>query len=75
VARGQVRDRFVDESGNQIDIDNRMGSRPFNADEIRRVLFYPDGNLLKVTNQPPATALKPAAPAPQPVAQEHPAER
>jgi outer membrane protein OmpA-like peptidoglycan-associated protein len=69
VARGQVRDRFVDESGNQIDIDNRMGSRPFNREEIRRILFYPDGRLLKVSNQLPPAPPKP----PEPVAQPAPA--
>jgi len=66
VARGQIRDRFVDEAGNQIAIDNRIASRPFNGEEIRRILFYPDGRLLKVTNQPPPAPPKPPAPAPQP---------
>jgi hypothetical protein len=49
----------VDESGNQIGVTSRMGSRPFNADEIRSVLFYPDGKLLKVNNNPPTALLKP----------------
>jgi hypothetical protein len=48
LARGQGRDRYVDESGDQISVTSRMGSRPFNADEIRSVLFAPDGSLLKV---------------------------
>jgi hypothetical protein len=48
LARGQGRDRYVDESGNQISVTSRMGSRPFNVNEIRSVLFAPDGSLLKV---------------------------
>jgi hypothetical protein len=59
VAEPSVRDRYVDESGNQIGVTNRLGSRPFNADEIHSVLFYPDGKLLKVTNNPPTALLKP----------------
>ena len=43
VARGQGRDRYVDESGNQISVTSRMGSRPFNAAEIQSVLFGTDG--------------------------------
>ncbi len=60
VAEPSVRDRYVDESGNQIGVTSRMGSRPFNADEIRSVLFYPDGKLLKVNNNPPTALAKPA---------------
>ena len=48
LTRGQGRDRYVDESGDQISVTSRMGSRPFNADEIRSVLFATDGSLLKV---------------------------
>lgn len=59
VAEPSVRDRYVDESGNQIGVTSRMGSRPFNADEIRSVLFYPDGKLLKVNNNPPTALAKP----------------
>jgi hypothetical protein len=50
VARGQIRDRYVDESGNQIAVTSRMGSRPFNAEEIRSILFAADGSVLKVSN-------------------------
>ncbi|HEX9764259.1 MAG TPA: hypothetical protein VGA39_03165, partial [Candidatus Acidoferrales bacterium] len=53
VARGQIRDRYVDESGNQVAVSNRIGSRPFNAAEIRRFLYYPDGRPLRVTNEVP----------------------
>jgi len=59
IAEPTVRDRYVDESGNQISVTNRLGSRPFNADEIHSILFYPDGKLLKVNNNPPSALLKP----------------
>jgi hypothetical protein len=50
VARGQGRDRYVDESGNQISVTSRMGSRPLNGEELRRILFATDGSTLKVSN-------------------------
>jgi len=53
VNRGQVRDRYVDESGNQIAVTNRLGSRPFLPAEIRRFLFYPDGRPLRVSDEVP----------------------
>jgi hypothetical protein len=53
VARGQVRDRFVDESGNQAVVSNRIGSRTFNLEEIRRFLYYPDGELMRLSNDVP----------------------
>lgn len=59
VARGQVRDRFVDESGNQMVISNRMGARPFNKADIRRFLYYPDSRPLLVTDEAPAELERP----------------
>jgi hypothetical protein len=53
VNRGQVRDRFVDEAGNQMVISNRYGARTLNYDEIRRFLYYPDGKLLTVSDDVP----------------------
>ena len=53
VSRGQIRDRFVDESGNQIAVTNRLGSRPLNLNEIRRFLFYSDGEPLQVNDEVP----------------------
>ena len=52
VARGQGRDRYVDESGNQISVTSRMGSRPFNAAEIQSVLFAADGTTLESSSRP-----------------------
>jgi hypothetical protein len=37
------RDRAVDESGNQISVFGRRGARPFNYDEIIRMLKKNDG--------------------------------
>lgn len=41
LARGMDRDRAVDETGGQIAVFGRIGSRPFNEEEMRR--FYVDG--------------------------------
>jgi len=49
VSPGQPRDRSVDESGNQIAIGNRLGSRPFNRQEMDTLLFS-NGQLLTVDN-------------------------
>src|SRR5882724_3667106 len=38
------RDRAVDESGNQISVFGRRGARPFNFDEVRRMLRTNDGS-------------------------------
>ncbi|MCL6482419.1 MAG: hypothetical protein K6U02_11910, partial [Firmicutes bacterium] len=53
VSRGQIRDRYVDESGHQIAVTNRIGSRPLNRDEMRRMLYYPDGSPLRVRDELP----------------------
>jgi len=57
LARGQVRDRFEDETGNQAAISNRLGSRTFNREEIRRLLYYPDGELMLLNNETPEALL------------------
>ena len=52
VAEGYKRDRPNDESGNQIGISNRLGARPFNAQEIAK--FYLKNNeIYTVENQTP----------------------
>jgi hypothetical protein len=52
VAEGYKRDRPNDESGNQIGISNRLGARPFNAQELAR--FYLKNNeVYTVENQTP----------------------
>jgi len=52
VSKGIDRDRAVDESGNQLAVFNRRGSRPFNRQEAER-MFLRDGRLYTVSNDPP----------------------
>lgn len=52
LSKGLDRDRAVDESGNQVAVFGRRGSRPFNLEEMRR-LYLRDGKLYTVTNAPP----------------------
>jgi hypothetical protein len=49
------RDRAVDESGNQVSVFGRRGARPFNFDEIIRMLRTNDGkgDWFKVSDAPP----------------------
>jgi len=52
------RDRAVDESGNQISVFGRRGARPFNLDEIMRMLRTDDGkgNWFAVSDTPTTPA-------------------
>jgi hypothetical protein len=43
VAKGLERDRAVDETGHQVAVFGRVGSRPFNLEEQRRLYLKPDG--------------------------------
>jgi hypothetical protein len=45
------RDRAVDESGHQIGVFGRVGARPFNAEEQKK-MFMKDGNVWKVSDNP-----------------------
>jgi hypothetical protein len=45
------RDRAVDESGNQLAVFGRLGARPFNLEEQRR-LYVRDGKLFRVSDEP-----------------------
>jgi len=49
VSKGMDRDRAVDESGNQVSIFGRLGSRPFTLEEQRR-LYLRDGKIWTVTD-------------------------
>jgi len=42
------RDRAVDEDGNQVSVFGRLGSRPFNAAEMRKLWIRPDGEIYTV---------------------------
>ncbi|MBZ5674774.1 MAG: hypothetical protein LAP61_11050 [Acidobacteriia bacterium] len=52
ISKGVDRDRAVDESGNQVAVFNRRGSRPLNKQEAER-LFLRNGQVYTVTNAPP----------------------
>jgi len=52
ISKGMDRDRAVDESGNQVAVFNRRGSRPFNRQEMER-LYLHDSRLYTVTDAPP----------------------
>jgi hypothetical protein len=52
LSKGLDRDRAVDESGNQVSIFGRLGSRPFTLAEQQR-LYLRNGEVFTVTNEPP----------------------
>ena len=58
ISKGLDRDRAVDETGHQVAVFGRRGSRPFNADEMRR-LYVRDGQVWTVSNDPPGPAVEP----------------
>ncbi|MGH7493806.1 MAG: hypothetical protein ACREOO_15620 [bacterium] len=49
VSKGMDRDRAVDESGNQVSVFGRLGSRPFTLEEQRR-LYLRDGKIWRVSD-------------------------
>ena len=51
LAKGLDRDRGVDETGGQIAVFGRIGSRPFNRDEMKRFYLNPDGSLWTVRDE------------------------
>lgn len=51
LSRALERDRAVDETGGQIAVLGRLGSRPMNLDEMRRMFMNPDGTLWRVSDQ------------------------
>jgi hypothetical protein len=51
ISKGVDRDRAVDESGNQIGVFGRVGARPLNAEEQRK-LFIHDNKIWKVSDDP-----------------------
>ncbi len=48
LSRGLERDRGVDETGHQIAIFGRLGSRPFNLREMHKLYLKPDGTVWTV---------------------------
>lgn len=51
ISKGLDRDRAVDETGHQIAVFGRLGARPMNAQEMRR-MYLRDGKVWTVTNSP-----------------------
>ncbi len=52
LSKGLDRDRGVDETGGQIAVFGRIGSRPFNAAEMARLYQRKDGSVWTVTDTP-----------------------
>jgi hypothetical protein len=61
VSKGLDRDRAVDESGNQIGVFGRVGARPLNADEQRR-LYLRGGQVWHVSDDPADPIYAPIVP-------------
>ncbi len=55
LSRGLERDRGVDETGGQVAVFGRVGSRPFNLEEQRKFYLKPDGTPWTVKAEPSAT--------------------
>ncbi len=51
ISKGVDRDRAVDETGNQLGVFGRVGARPLNAEEQKR-LYLRNGQVWKVNNDP-----------------------
>ncbi|MEP7181654.1 MAG: hypothetical protein ABI886_05660 [Betaproteobacteria bacterium] len=51
LSKGLDRDRAVDETGGQIAVFGRIGSRPFNANEMKKFYQRPDGTVWTVTDE------------------------
>ncbi len=52
ISKGLDRDRAVDEMGNQIGVFGRVGARPLNGDEQRKLYLRSDGTVFKVSDDP-----------------------
>ena len=52
LSKGLDRDRAVDETGGQIAVFGRLGSRPFNRSEMEKLFLSPRGVPYKVIDKP-----------------------
>ena len=59
VSRALERDRAVDETGGQVAVFGRIGSRPFNLEEQRKMYLKPDGTPWVVRDTPGPSQVKP----------------
>jgi hypothetical protein len=64
LSRGLERDRGVDETGEQIAVFGRLGSRPFNLEEMQRLYLRPDGSVWTVGDEVAPPGESPACPSP-----------
>jgi hypothetical protein len=55
LSKGLDRDRAVDETGHQIAVFGRLGSRPFTRSEMERLFLTERGEPYLVTDKPAAT--------------------
>ena len=62
LSKGLDRDRAVDETGGQIAVFGRLGSRPFTLPEMQKMYLTPSGSLWTVTDEVRKQDFKPAAP-------------
>src|SRR5690606_35830195 len=53
ISKGLDRDRAVDETGHQVSVMSRIGSRPFNLEEMRRMFLAQNGEVFRVSDTPP----------------------
>ena len=61
LSKGLDRDRGVDETGGQIAVFGRIGSRPFSAAEMRKFYITPEGKPWSVTDEVERSKFIPAA--------------
>ena len=54
LSRGLERDRAVDEGGGQVAVFGRLGSRPFNREEMEKLFLSRNGQLFTVSDKPEA---------------------
>ncbi len=50
ISKGLDRDRAVDETGDQVSVFGRIGSRPLNLDEMKKMYLNQSGKVYKVQN-------------------------
>ena len=67
LSKGLDRDRAVDETGHQIAVFGRLGSRPFNREEMRKLFVAPDGRPWVVTDEVRRQDFRPLPQTHQPV--------
>ncbi len=72
LSKGLDRDRAVDETGHQMAIFGRIGSRPFNLEEMQRLYLDDRGKPWSVVDEPRAEDFRPAPAATEQMAYDPP---